>query len=251
MSDWMKPDIFPDLSTTEVHVWCAPLSVFLPDKARLRNLLSADELMRAQRFVRPALGDRFIIVHGLLRLLLGRYLGVVPQDLSFDRGIHGKPCLGGDFTRSDLQFNLSDSQDVVFYAMTRDQPLGIDVEWIRPEIDHQAIAQRFFTVGEYQQLMALPPEERMDGFYRCWVRKEAYIKALGRGLSLSLTQFDVCIDAKPRDNYLQQPPNQVEQYRIVALPDWPQYTSALAVRDQKKSISAYILDSLMDFFQIN
>ena len=167
----------------EIEIWSAALDRDSWVKI-CRPLLSDNELERAERFRFEHLRRRYTIAHGFLRDVLGRYLGRPPQELVFETGEHGKPFIPG----TALQFNLSHSEELAACAVTSGRSVGVDVEFIRdvPELD--AIATRFFTGGERERIGRA--DDRRQAFFECWTRKEAYIKAVGGGLSIPLTSFD-------------------------------------------------------------
>src|SRR5208282_2181592 len=115
-----------------------------------------------------------------LRVLLGHYLGVAPGGIEFSYGPKGKPRLAAPV---DVRFNISHSGGLALFAFTLDCEIGVDVEHIRPLRDMQEIASRFFCAEEATELMSLPAHGREQAFYLCWTRKEAYLKAVGEGLS--------------------------------------------------------------------
>jgi 4'-phosphopantetheinyl transferase len=171
---------------------CA-FSLNLPaaDVHRLHGLLSAQEQARAARFHSPAHRDRFVVAHGRLREILARELRADPAALQFGVAEHGKPHLAGQHSASGLHFNLSHSADRGLVGWARDRKLGVDIEVWRPLSDEAALVRRFFSPAENAAYEALAPAERTRGFFECWTRKEAYIKAVGRGLGLPLDSFDV------------------------------------------------------------
>lgn len=177
----------------EVHVWCA--SVDLPSTWRnsLRKLLSPDELERAERFHFERDRGRFIVRRGLLRSLLGRYLGVEAADISFVYSDYGKPALGSPFEDRSLHFNLSHSNGLAMFAFALRMDVGVDVEYGQRGIEYEQLAERYFSAYERSMIHALPSVSRQQAFFLCWTRKEAYIKAHGEGLSLPLDQFDVSV----------------------------------------------------------
>ena len=160
------------------------------DEDHLARFLSPDELQRAARFRFANLQERFRIGRGMLRVILGKACGSPPGDLCFDYSPQGKPSLPG------LHFNASHSGDLWACAVGGDHPIGLDIERIRPMPDHEAIARRFFAPIEWEAIIQYPPEERANAFFRCWTRKEAYIKALGDGLSRGLSTFHVSCDVR-------------------------------------------------------
>ena len=177
----------------EIHVWHAVLDREEKVFGRLESTLSPEEKARADRFHFVNDKNRFVVARGLLRELLGKYLKQAPAGLEFSYGRHGKPFLSGGNASSGLCFNLSHSSGLVVYAVARERNLGIDVEHIRPEAASEDIAKRYFSVREVSDLGTLPPEARVEGFFHCWTRKEAYLKATGMGLQIPLDSFAVSL----------------------------------------------------------
>jgi len=159
--------------------------------AVFQAILAEDERERAARFRDPMHGARFAVGRGVLRTLLGHYLNRRPEDIRFSYSDYGKPFI--DDTAETLRFNLSHSQELVLYAFTHQRQIGIDIEYIRSVSSRNQIAEQFFSHNENQALSALPVAQQTIGFFNCWTRKEAYIKAHGEGLSLPLHQFDVTL----------------------------------------------------------
>ena len=165
----------------EVHVWRASLQREARDVATLDALLSRDERARADRFHFPRHRDLFIAGRGLLRQLLGRYLGLPPQSLRFAYGPQGKPALrpeGG----GPLHFSLSHSGGQALYAVARDAPVGIDLERIRPGLDFDGIARRFLPAEAIRALAEAPASRKAAVFFASWTRMESLAKAAGTGL---------------------------------------------------------------------
>jgi 4'-phosphopantetheinyl transferase len=177
----------------EVQVWCASLSAPREVVEAMRRTLSPDESERAGRFHFERHREDFVVARGLLRTLVGRYLDAPPGELRFAYTPYGKPHLAGAFRDSRLRFNLSHSHELALYAFTDGAEVGIDVEHVRPDMAGEEIARRFFSPREVAALFALAPGERDAAFFQCWTRKEAFIKAVGEGLSFPLDQFDVSL----------------------------------------------------------
>jgi 4'-phosphopantetheinyl transferase len=156
-------------------------------------LLSDDERNRANRFVYARDQRRYRVAHAVLRLLLARYAGKDARALRFILGPQGKPDLEDEAT-SAISFNLSHSGELALLAISSTCRLGVDIEQIRPMEDAMAIARSFFAPAEQAALTARPLAERDRTFMTCWTRKEAFIKALGGGLSIDLKSFEVSID---------------------------------------------------------
>ena len=195
--DDFRPVVAPAAApaTREVQLWAVDLE---PSPARveeLRWLLTPEEVARADRFHFDRHRRRFIVRRGVLRLLVAKYLERNPREVRFGEGEKGKPFVTQEATGPDayLHFNLSDSKDLAVYAFTRGAELGVDVEILRPMPDAQAIAERFFSAEEQERLRGVPPEGKARAFFNCWTRKEAYIKAIGEGLSEPLDRFSVTL----------------------------------------------------------
>jgi 4'-phosphopantetheinyl transferase len=221
------------LPENEVHLWQIELAAVAAGEQRWQQILAANERARATRFHFSKDRQYFAATRALLRIILGSYLGCDPKELVFRYLEKEKPSLHSP-SGSHLEFNVSHSGDISLLAFARDRTLGVDVEHLRDNFDHAAIARRFFSEQEQRQLADLPPSERYHGFFRCWTRKEAYIKALGAGLSLPLDQFDVSL--KPGDaNALlatRPDPTEAARWSLQEVPSTDGYIAALCVRGQ-------------------
>ena len=193
VSDWSLPPTSLYLKKEEVHIWRASLKCTPEWHLRLRETLSEDELSRASRFVFPRDQDRFVAGRGILRSILGRYLQRPAGSIRFVYGLQGKPNLLLDHSDPPIRFNVSHSQGLAVFAFSYDREIGVDIETSRTGLEIEDIAGRYFSSSELAEFRALPPEKRPEGFLTCWTRKEAYLKAIGSGLSVSLDTFDVSL----------------------------------------------------------
>ena len=159
--------------------------------ADLESLLSGEEQERAARMRAPGAGWRFVVSHGATRAILARYLGQPPAQLHFQTEAGGKPKLAHPAGAPALSFNLSHSKDLALCAVAIERDLGVDVEQIHPLPDWPRIAARYFSPDENKILRALPDEAAVAAFFQGWTGKEAYTKALGRGISSQWAQFSV------------------------------------------------------------
>ena len=192
------------------------------------ELLSGDEQARALRLRDGRPRNDFVVTRGTLRVLLACYLGIAPREVHFCYGTHGKPLLESN---SNLCFNVSHTHGLALMAFVRQRAIGVDVENVRREAEVKQLAERFFSDSERQALRHLSGTELQAAFFRCWTRKEAYIKATGYGLALPLRQFDVSIEAGDRDALLVTRPNATEAARwtISDIRVDPVYAAAVAV----------------------
>jgi 4'-phosphopantetheinyl transferase len=183
----------PPLAADEIHLWRQNLARGTLEIEAFRRLLSPDELERAGRFRFDADCDDFIVSRGTLRTLLGAYLDLPPQELRFTYSQYGRPILMVGSAANGLDFNVSHSGGMMLLAFARGRRIGIDVERVRRDFATTEIAERFFSLAERAALRQLSQEQRHEAFFLCWTRKEAFIKALGEGLSHPLDQFDVSL----------------------------------------------------------
>ncbi len=181
------------LPSDEVHVWRVFLNQEDSHLNELAQTLSEDERLKAERFYFQKDRRRFVVTHGILRNILGRYLSVKPNRLEFSYGSHGKPMLGGITDGHSLCFNMSHSEGLAVFAFAWGRKIGVDVEYVRPMPDAEEIAEHFFSPRENAALRTVPASKKLEAFFNCWTRKEAFLKAIGDGLSRSLDSFDVSL----------------------------------------------------------
>jgi 4'-phosphopantetheinyl transferase len=228
------------LSERAIHVWALDLQPCDSLAAHFEPVLSRDEMERARRFRFDRLRYAFVITRGALRHLLGRYLNVTPAGIRFDYGSKGKPAV---LSAAGIEFNLADSGDLAAFAFTVGCPVGIDLEQVHP-LDHAPeIASRFFCAEESAEILSLPPGEREAAFFRCWTRKEAYLKAIGDGLSAPLDQFRVTVQPNQPARFLHigHDPQAAEAWTLDDLSLAPNYAAALAYRDRPRAVSIFAI----------
>jgi 4'-phosphopantetheinyl transferase len=242
----MNPQ-YPALGSQDVHVHAVRVHMAEPETQKLLGLLSEDERARAERFHFARDRERFVVSHGVLRILLGRLLAQDPAGLRFSEGAKGKPALRD--RASSLHFNMSHSGELAVYSFAHGCEVGIDVEEIRLIPDLVQVAARFFSPAENVELMGLTPDQRIPAFFRCWTRKEAYIKATGDGLSAPLDEFRVSL--------LPGEPARIMEIRGSAEEalgwclqhlDWAEgYVSALAYAGSPRTLLIYPLEQASVF----
>lgn len=229
---WFPPPANLSLSENEVHVWRVHLEQPSSQVQQLRDILTADELERADHFYFEEDRQHFIIGRGTLRTILGRYINIDPRRLRFCYNQYGKPFLTSKFDHHLLNFNLSHSGGLALYAITRNREIGIDLERIRSNFEYEEIAEQFFSPTEVAILRIIPAEKKLKAFFNCWTRKEAYIKAHGKGLSLPLHSFDVSFapGEPPRLLTTKDDPQEASLWVMRELMPGHGYVGALAVK---------------------
>jgi 4'-phosphopantetheinyl transferase len=222
--------VIRDLQPDIVNVWVRTLQVPSAIESTCYEVLTSEERERAGRYRVGRPRNDFILTRGTLRSLLARYVGMTPQELSLRYSEYGKPILDGPF---DLRFNVSHTDGLALIAIVRAREIGIDVEKIHAAQDARKLAERFFSVRECHFLEGLSGEELQVAFFRCWTRKEAYVKARGEGLSLPLHQFDVAVAPNESRALLATRPDPSEAGRWILqdLPVSHGYVAALAVAE--------------------
>ncbi len=226
--NWPLPPAHFTLQPNEVHVWGIGLTQPETSVQKLATMLAEEERERAAHFQFEHLRQRFLVGHGALRHILSRYTGCAAENLRFVYGPFGKPALAFE---GDLHFNLSHSEDLALVAVTRGSEIGIDVERFRLVTECDRIAQTNFSPREYETFCALEHYEKLAAFFRCWTRKEAFIKALGLGLNMPLDQFEVAFAPGEAARLLRihHVDAAAARWSLLALHPAPGYTAALAV----------------------
>jgi len=180
------------LAASEVHVWSTRLDACEEETGSCWEVLSSDERQRAERFRFVSDRLRFVVARGVLRKLLGRYLGMPGSEVRLRYGMFGKPALH-DWHESDLHFNLAHCRELALYGFARSRRVGLDVESGTPRFLMPGVPECSFTAAEQHALHALPPARRTLASLTLWTRKEAYVKALGCGLQQDLRSFEISV----------------------------------------------------------
>jgi 4'-phosphopantetheinyl transferase len=227
-----SPTVRMNLPEDEVHLWQVDLAAVAAGEQRWRKLLSPDERERAARFHFSRDRQNFTATRALLRTILASYVDSEPEDLAFQYSEKEKPSLASSNIEPAIEFNVSHSGTRALLAFARGRALGVDVEQIRVDFDSDALARRFFSAREQSQLATLAASERYTGFFRCWTRKEAYIKARGMGLSLPLDEFDVSLQSADGNLLLATRPDETDAalWSLQEVPISDGYVAALCVQ---------------------
>ena len=235
-NSWADGPRTMDLSDREIHVWRARLDCHESLLPQFEATLSSDETSRAERFHFSTHRNGYVIGRGILRELLARYLGGSPAELEFRYGPWGKPCLRLENPSQSVQFNVSHSQGWALLAFAVGRSLGVDVEFVRADVAAEEIAERYFSAREIAELRALPQAMLAEGFFLCWTRKEAYIKARGEGLQIPLDSFHVSLT--PGGPELLEGPDS-SQWDVHSLSPGPRYVGALVAEGSDWQLSCW------------
>ncbi len=243
MSDKTSEEARFCLSPELIHVWVLPVAAPSSQIQKFEKVLAKDETERASRFRFDYLRDAYVLTRGALRHLLGRYLDCDPSGICFRYGDKGKPELCPPAT---LHFNLSHSNGIAVVAVASECPVGIDLECLRPLADMEQIAGRYFCPEEALELLALTPHLQQRAFFSCWTRKEAFIKAIGDGLSCPLNSFRVSLlpDSDARLIHINNDSAAAEKWTLHDLPIAPGCVAALAYSAARRSVSIFHVGSL-------
>lgn len=237
--DWLGVNQFRNLDANNVHVWRANLNASIDEFKEKLHLLSPEERNRADKFHFDKDRMHYVNSRASLRTLLGRYLNKDPRELSFEYTEFGKPYL----YENSIQFNVSHSAGEGLFAFTNANSIGIDIEKINSKIEFPKLVKRFFSHNEASLILTLPIEERPNAFFKCWTRKEAFIKAHGEGLSIPLDRFEVSVlqSEVVRLKHVDWKGEIAGNWSLVSFDVKNDYLGALAVRGMVDDISFYTL----------
>lgn len=183
------------LAADEIHIWLADLPALESQEDCYASLLSGDELARRARFLVQRERQKYTVCRGVLRRLLAAYTGLQPEQLEFTYGPQGKPLPAGRLAAAGLEFNLAHSAELAVYAVTLGRRVGVDVERAKEVPEAEQIVARHFAPEERAAWQALASEERPAAFFRVWTRREAFVKATGKGLGEGWSTFAVTVNA--------------------------------------------------------
>ncbi|MBV9770481.1 MAG: 4'-phosphopantetheinyl transferase superfamily protein [Bryobacterales bacterium] len=238
------------LENRAVRLWIVRLEASADNFARSLSSLSPEEKGRAERFRFDRHRRAFVLGRAALRALLGSYLGIANADVKFVYGRHGKPALADP--ESPLRFNASNSGNLAAYAFTYGCEIGVDLEQYRALSDIENIARRFFSPEETAELLGAPESERIVAFFNCWTRKEAYIKAMGGGLSIPLDSFRVALlpGVAPEMLSLEGSVDAARRWTLCDFTPAQDYAGAIAYAGQPRLVLSGETVSLDELFDI-
>lgn len=216
------------LSENEIHIYRTSLETSPDSLKEYEIFLSPDELAKANRYKFEKDRIHYITGRAYLRIILGNYLNQSPADINFSYTNKGKPFI----INSNVKFNLAHSGGRAVYAFTKNNELGIDIEYMRELPDAVQIANRFFSADEVIEFSEVNARDVSAAFFNCWTRKEAFIKAVGEGLSYPLKDFTVTLKPgdKPELKWIKDKPDEVNEWKLFNLDEEINYVASLAVK---------------------
>lgn len=234
-----------NLKSNCVHIWRGSLLSSDIHLEKNQQLLHPEELARAQRFKFDRHRNAFITARAFLRRILSLYIGLPADDIELHTMSHGKPFVK-THKLPELRFNLSHSHERVLYAFCLDREVGIDIELIKPGYADSGIPERFFSKSEVEVLRSVEVKRQAEAFFNCWTRKEAIIKAIGQGLSLPLSAFDVTLKPGEEARVLDMRIPEIDKnnWKIWDIKVDNAYKAALALQGDTVELSYFECDSI-------
>jgi 4'-phosphopantetheinyl transferase len=237
---WAQAQLPRPFPRGRIDVWRLRLDE-PPTEASATIILSPDEAKRANRFHFERDRIYFSQCRSTLRRLLASYLAMPAAEISFEYLASGKPRLIAAQNPHGLQFNVSHSANMALIAVGSYHQLGVDIEKIRADVDTTSLAERFFSLRERAGLQALPEQLGVSGFFACWTRKEAFLKATGEGLSFPLADFSVSTHPD-RDPVLEEIKGNTEagkQWFLADLSVAPGFRATVATGHSRSRVETY------------
>jgi len=224
------------VSEDEIHVWLVDINkVSNSDSNHYYSLLSDDEKVRMGKYHFEKDRKSFRTTRAILRTLLSKYLIMDNENISFQSNKYGKPYLDSP-KKNNFKFNVSHSREYTALAFNWINEIGIDIEYINKELKIEEIVNNYFSSYEIQQLFRLEQKKRRHAFFRIWTRKEAFIKAIGRGLSIPLDSFDVSVGEECPKILNQAGVKNLANYKMHKINVKPNYCSTLVSVGNHKSL---------------
>jgi len=189
------------MNTETIQVWHGNIAADDVHYQDYWQVLDAGEQAHAERLKNDLLHKRFVESHGRLRNILAQTLNEPPERLNIKKTDHGKPYLADT---PELVFNLSHSESVMVIAVAWNCQLGVDIECCKSRTSLAGLVDKCFAEEEIAYWNKLPEDRKVTEFYRFWTRKEAFVKATGRGIGLGLNRCVI------------NPENQAEFLRVPA-----------------------------------
>ena len=235
---WRETSEILPVTSSEIQVWRIHLARPSVEILRLQKVLSADEQSQAARFHFDRDQRRFVIRRAVRRQLLAAQLETSPATIQIESANFQKPKIVSPENSKRLRFNCSHSADWALIAVAREREVGVDLEQHRPLPDAEDLAGKIFSDAENRELTALPPALKLQGFFNGWTRKEAFVKAIGLGLSYPLNRFSVSLSPNRPAAILEvaDNPPALEKWSMISLELNPDYSAALVFEGKKSDV---------------
>lgn len=242
---WKKPPCKLAISRSEIHVWKREINIDSKKHEDPFAILSKEEIQRLKSF--QFAKDRFFyaMTHVMKRWVLAQYLNEIPEKLNFTFNEQGKPSILKQQNWLNLEFNISHSHQIILIALTLDDPIGIDVEYHSQHTPIEDLSEFIFSpVEKYFFSTLASQEEKINAFFRCWTRKEAYLKAEGVGLTDFPNSLSVDMNENPVEHWLKKLTTKQEfkekiAWRLFPLPINKLYTAAIVTSSYQKRLVGY------------
>ena len=203
-------------------------------------LLDESERARSGQFKIEQVRQQYVITKGILKQLLARYMDVQPETIKFEWSEYGKPYVVGEGERDGVVFNISHSGNKLAIVIGFRQELGVDIEQWKQRIHFPDLVKRYFAVDEIEYWDALPEHVRQKAFYDLWAKKESFVKAVGRGISLGLDQ---CVISNHQPVCFVRVPEiygQTSEWKLIDLEMPEGYSGALTVKNSQIKLQAKV-----------
>ncbi len=226
------------IDENQVHIWYINIEDYLDRIADFYSLLNENERLRAKRFKFKKDHDCFVVSHSVLRILIGKYLNCLPKIICFNANEYGKPFVLFNQKPTPLEFNLSHSHERALIAITEHHAIGADIERMNHRLAGDEIVERFFSEHERLEYQILSEDQRAQGFYNAWTRKEAFIKAIGKGIFYELNKFSVRLTSEKPAKIISIENNMAEadQWQLHGFMPEEKYCAAVTWCGQNKEL---------------
>lgn len=216
----------------EIHIWYGCIKQSKNYLHVFKRMITDDEQKRAQEFYFPKDQSSFIVGRGMLRTILAHYLEIDPTNIQINYGKYGKPFLGSNRIMSDIQFNLSHSENMVVIAVSLGRNVGVDIEKIRNLSDLDKLIATICSQREKDHFKQLTDVEKILSLFRCWTRKEAYLKAISTGMNKPMDQLTVSLESGDRGQVftIYDDLKGYSQYMLKSIPSITGYEAALCAK---------------------
>jgi len=245
LSNWEKPTTNYSIDNNKIYVWLVNLKLESNTIKNIIHSLSNEEINRANKFYFEKDKYSFIGSHVILRQILSKYIDIPTKKIIFDNNKYGKPFVKNSI-HENFQFNLSHSENYALIGVTSYDEIGVDIEHIKDDFIIKDIANNYFSKGEIEELFSLPNDKQRTGFFNCWTRKEAYIKAEGKGLSIPLNSFDVTLDYETKIKRIGID-NNPKKWELYNLSIDENYCAAIANYGSRKEIIKYYINDISKY----